>query len=164
MPSDVIRIRVRVPSGEAEVEADPEHIREAIELIPDVLGKLPTKEPYSGKSIQAAPETVPAEQHPPLPTEVPAVKVEKDDSLTEIISKFFAESWGTTPRRLADVREALSTYGLNYPKQSVAVSLLRLAKASKIRRFKAEDGEFLYTSSSSLFSPRASLDQLGVVQ
>jgi len=45
------------------------------------------------------------------------------------------------------VREVLQSYGMNYPKQSVAVALLRLAKATKIRRFKAEDGEFVYTAS-----------------
>lgn len=37
---------------------------------------------------------------------------------------------------------------MNYPKQSVAVALLRLAKTTKIRRFKAEDGEYVYTTSS----------------
>ena len=48
------------------------------------------------------------------------------------------------------MREALQSYGLNYPKQSVAVALLRLAKTTKLRRFKAEDGEFVYTSASTL--------------
>jgi hypothetical protein len=51
------------------------------------------------------------------------------------------------------VREALQSYGLNYPKQSVAVALLRLAKTTKIRRFRGDDGEFVYTSSSMI--PRA---------
>jgi hypothetical protein len=46
-----------------------------------------------------------------------------------------------------EVREALQSYGLNYPKQSVAVALLRLAKGSKIRRFKGDAGEYLYTAS-----------------
>jgi len=54
--------------------------------------------------------------------------------------------WGREKRKLSDVREALQSYGLNYPKQSVAVALLRLAKTSKLRRFKAEDGEYVYTS------------------
>ncbi|MDG6898845.1 MAG: hypothetical protein JRN24_03800, partial [Nitrososphaerota archaeon] len=54
--------------------------------------------------------------------------------------------WGRERRKLSDVREALQSYGLNYPKQSVAVALLRLAKTTKIRRFKAEDGEYVYTA------------------
>ncbi len=72
--------------------------------------------------------------------------LEKGDSLAEVIGKFFSGPWGRERRKLSDVREALQSYGLNYPKQSVAVALLRLAKTTKLRRFKAEDGEFVYTA------------------
>jgi len=78
---------------------------------------------------------------------VPTVIIEKGDSLSDVISKFFADPWGRSPRKLMEVREALQSYGLNYPKQSVAVALLRLAKSSKIRRFKGEGGEYVYTAS-----------------
>lgn len=47
----------------------------------------------------------------------------------------------------------LQSYGLNYPKQSVAVALLRLAISSKIRRFKGEGGEFVCTSAISIAAP-----------
>jgi len=46
----------------------------------------------------------------------------------------------------------LETFGLIYPKQSVAVALLRLAKEGKLRRFKQPDGEFVYTVPTSLLS------------
>src|SRR5208282_1679810 len=78
---------------------------------------------------------------------VPVVTIEKGDSLSDVISKFFSDSWGRSPRKLMEVRDALQSYGLNYPKQSVAVALLRLAKGSKLRRFKGEGGEYVYTAS-----------------
>ncbi len=81
------------------------------------------------------------------PSSAPTVNIEKGDSLSDVISKFFSDSWGRSPRKLMEVREALQSYGLNYPKQSVAVALLRLAKSSKIRRFKGEGGEYVYTAS-----------------
>ncbi|MDV3243916.1 MAG: hypothetical protein LYZ66_01925 [Nitrososphaerales archaeon] len=90
----------------------------------------------------------PAPQQTSGPAQLPVVAVEKSDSLADIIGKFFADPWGGGRRKLSDVREALQSYGLNYPKQSVAVALLRLAKTTKIRRFKAEDGEYVYTTSS----------------
>ena len=77
------------------------------------------------------------------------IMVEKGDSLGDLVEKLFADPWGRSPRKLSEVREALQSYGLNYPKQSVAVALLRLAKSSKIRRFKGEGGEFVYTSTTS---------------
>ncbi len=92
----------------------------------------------------------PTTAQPPVEVGTPAqpmIAVEKGDSLSDIISKFFADQWGRAPKKLSDVREALQAYGLNYPKQSVAVALLRLAKNSKIRRFKSEGGEYVYTAS-----------------
>ncbi|MDG6920092.1 MAG: hypothetical protein JRN59_01010 [Nitrososphaerota archaeon] len=142
------KIRVKIGQAEAEVEADPEHLREALELVPELAAKLP---------VQARER--PTAQDPPLEVGVdeptgegqsllPVVSLEKGDSLADVIARFFAGPWGRERRKLSDVREALQSYGLNYPKQSVAVALLRLAKATKLRRFKGEDGEYVYTSAS----------------
>jgi hypothetical protein len=141
------KIRVKVGNAEAEVESDPEHLREAIDLIPEVAAKLPRQgrellvEPR--EQVVEGPVEVPGQG---LPSQFPVVSLEKGDSLADVIGKFFAGPWGRERRKLSDVREALQSYGLNYPKQSVAVALLRLAKTTKLRRFKAEDGEYVYTS------------------
>ena len=144
------KIRVRLGAAEAEVEADPEHLREAIDLVPELTAKLPRQD-RSGPDVPSS---------TPAPTgdvaqlrqtsEIPVVTIEKGDSLADVISRFFSAPWGRERRKLSDVREALQSYGLNYPKQSVAVALLRLAKTTRLRRFKAEDGEFVYTSGTTL--------------
>jgi len=144
----VAKIRVKLGAAEAEVEADPEHLRETIDLVPALAAKLPSvspppqavRPPDADSSDAAAP-------HAPL-AQLPSIALEKSDSLADVIGKFFSDPWGRDRRKLSDVREALQSYGMNYPKQSVAVALLRLAKTSKLRRFKAEDGEFVYTASS----------------
>lgn len=148
------KIRVRVGQSEAEVDADPDHLRDAIELIPEVAAKLLSR----GRDgpADAAPPQSPDEGQRGSPPQIPSVVLEKGDSLAEVIGKFFAGPWGREKRKLSDVREALQSYGLNYPKQSVAVALLRLAKTTKLRRFKAEDGEYVYTSAAAVPLPRAS--------
>jgi hypothetical protein len=149
------KIRVRIGHSEAEVESDPEHLREAIDLVPDLLSKLPKtdREVYEQKVNPEAPiETLDRQ----LSSQFPIVNLEKGDSLADVIGKFFLGPWGRDKRKLSDVRDALQSYGLNYPKQSVAVALLRLAKTTKLRRFKAEDGEYVYTSAINL--PGVSLE------
>jgi hypothetical protein len=142
------KIRVKLGSAEAEVEADSEHLREAIELIPEVVAKLPREGAHGVEGVKARPAVQTDEPMVPhVPSQPPTIVLEKGDSLADVIGKFFADPWGRERRKLSDVREALESYGMNYPKQSVAVALLRLAKATKIRRFKAEDGEFVYTAS-----------------
>jgi hypothetical protein len=159
MPEESGKVKIKVKSGEseAEVEAPLSNIREAIELIPEVLAKLPQvsaerRLPSVGSQHEAAAyrtqESAPAiVQIASSPSSAPTVTIEKGDSLSDVISKFFSDSWGRSPRKLMEVREALQSYGLNYPKQSVAVALLRLAKGSRIRRFKGEGGEYVYTVS-----------------
>ncbi len=162
MPSDLVKIRVRSGNNEAEIEADLSHIREAIDLIPEVVKQLPNG---SANAHREVPTTGAA--HPGVGVEqvlvsgpLPTVTLQKNDSLTEIVGKFFAGAWGAQRRKLSDVREALQSYGLNYPKQSVAVALLRLAKGSRIRRFKAEDGEYVYTASTAMMIPQPSIGTL----
>ena len=145
----MVKIKVKLGLAEAEVEADPEHIREAIDLIPEVAAKLPHVV-REHPAVDAAPVAQPDELAPVEQAQVPVVTLEKGDSLAEVIGKFFAGPWGRERRKLSDVREALQSYGLNYPKQSVAVALLRLAKTTRLRRFKAEDGEYVYTSATTL--------------
>ncbi|MDA4122143.1 MAG: hypothetical protein OK456_03050 [Thaumarchaeota archaeon] len=159
--TDRIRIKVRSGQAEAEIEAEAGRIREAIELIPEVVSRLPSqrvdpprqepvfREPTSAaQSGTTAPDAF-------APAQQPGITVEKGDSLSDIITKFFADPWGKSPRKLSEVREALQSYGLNYPKQSVAVALLRLAKSSRIRRFKSVGGEYVYTASTSMVTSQA---------
>jgi hypothetical protein len=152
----VTKIRVKLGAAEAEVEADPEHLREAIELVPALAAKLPA----AGTQHQAPPPsgTEPIEAGRSdlrAFSELPSITLDKSDSLADVIGKFFADPWGRERRKLSDVREVLQSYGLNYPKQSVAVALLRLAKAARVRRFKAEDGEYVYTVASPGLVPPA---------
>ena len=142
------KIRVKLGPAEAEVEADEEHLREAIELIPEVATRLSGAVAHGAEGVKAMPAEGGDESAVTHgPGQLPVVALEKGDSLADVIGKFFADPWGRDSRKLSDVRKALQSYGMNYPKQSVAVALLRLAKATKIRRFKAEDGVFVYTAS-----------------
>ncbi len=148
------KVRVKLGSAEAEVEAEPEHLREAIDLVPELASKLTGYDSKVPDVAQAHPQDFSRDTStPPSSSSVPMVAIDKGDSLSDVIGKFFSDPWGRERRKLSDVREALQSYGLNYPKQSVAVALLRLAKTTKIRRFKAEDGEFVYTSAN-LAGPR----------
>lgn len=60
--------------------------------------------------------------------------------------------WGRGARRLGDVKNMLDSYGLSYPKQLIAVTLMRLVQSGKLRRFKGDSNEYLYTTSTQLLN------------
>ncbi|MEM3267682.1 MAG: hypothetical protein QXR69_03220 [Conexivisphaerales archaeon] len=139
MSQNNVRIRIKIGQNEAEIEAPREQMRELIDLLPEFVKSVSNIQQREDVSISM-----------PRANELPEIRVEKGESLPSIIVKLFYSSWGRQPRKLLDVKEALESFGLIYPKQSVAVSLLRLAKEGKLRRFKQADGEFVYTASTSL--------------
>ncbi|MBI2184420.1 MAG: hypothetical protein HYU39_05615 [Thaumarchaeota archaeon] len=160
MSDEKIRIRVKLGVNEVEVEGIASALEHAANLIPRLLEAIPSMEETGSKATPASVAVAQSSQiqmqksaaQPQPATSIPEVQIGKDDSLTDVIVKIFGDPWGRQPRKLNQVREVLESYGLIYPKQSVAVSLLRLAQSGKLRRFKGEGGEFVYVASTALSS------------
>jgi hypothetical protein len=178
MSGGTVKVRLKIGLNEVEIEGTTSDIEKTIDLIPAMLQALPeemlnpqphlaltrpgseynrldnfTSPSYSSPAASAS-SSQPTAQ--PSPSAFPEIHIEKGDSLSAIVTKLFIDSWGRNPRKLGDVRDALQSYGQVYPKQSVAVALLRLAQSGKLRRFKSEGGEFVYTASTSLSSEEPS--------
>lgn len=159
-----VRIRVKVGVNEAEIEAPLASLRQTIELLPEVIQRIPRTvaraetSPTSAQPVAADAERSRATEG--IPSLIPQIKIERDDSLMNVITKLFSDSWGKRPHKLADVRGILESYGMVYSKQSVAVALLRLAQTGKLRRFKDQTGEFIYTASTVLAPERTEVVQL----
>ena len=150
-----LRIRVKFGEFEVELQGEVETISKAMDTLREIFTWMP--QPTTAAS-QSRPIEATTSTQPPTETPKPAlpnIEIRKDDSLADIIVKMFSDPWGRTPRRLSEVREALASYGLVHPKQSVAVALLRLSQAGKLRRFK-EGGEYVYTASLPLVSEASS--------
>jgi hypothetical protein len=132
-----IKVKVKIGSNEAEVEAPIELMSSAIEFIPKLMEMININSQEVKNEVSQV---------------LPEIKIEKDDSLSEIILKLFKSEWGKSSRRLSDVKSILESYGLSYPKQSIAVTLLRLAQNGKLRRFKDNNNEYVYTASIQLIN------------
>ena len=150
MSSENVRIRVKIGPNEVEIESSVDSIQRAVDLIPSVADKISSFQPAVSIAKQEQNQQSIAAVKP---QELPELHVGKGESLPSMITKLFSSSWGRTPRRLLEVKDSLESYGLVYPRQSVAVALLRLAQEGKLRRFKGDDGEYLYTISTSLLTP-----------
>lgn len=156
-----VRIKLRMNGNEIEIEAPVATMKETISFIPEMLEKMPKtpeassdkRQPanvYVNKTIGESSAKEVISSIPQRSVNSPEIKVERGDSLIDVITKTFRDPWGRQPRKLNEVREVLESYGLIYPKQSVAVALLRLAQSGTLRRFKGEGGDFVYTASTAL--------------
>jgi len=148
MNEENVVVRLKLGENEIEIGSRKEDLKEEVEVLQDLLGMFVPQappRPTEGASAKEAREVA---------REMPEIKVKGGESLPSVILKMFSTPWGRKPRRLIEVKEALESYGLIYPKQSVAVALLRLAKAGKLRRFKGAGEEYVYTASMELLAER----------
>lgn len=151
MGESPIKIKLHLSGTEIELECNLTEMAEVIKFIPQLIDVLST-------NVKNTPQSpIPILKNSETNIDIPDISISKSDSLTNILIKLFTSSWSSSPKKLNEIREALNSYGLIYPKQSVAVTLLRMAQSGKLRRFKSSSGDYVYTPSTSLFSPSDSL-------
>lgn len=145
-----MRLRVKFGHAEIEFEGTLDEMLSAIDLIPrivDIEKEIKTAEgeelAIEGKAMGSAGRVEkPTEQAGVFP---PTVQISKEDSIADIVMKIINSPWGKVPRRLDEVKKALEAFGFPLPRSTVAVTLLRLTKSGKLRRFKDDAGEFVYS-------------------
>ncbi len=156
-----VKVRLKVGANEVEIEGSTSNIEKIISFIPKMIQALPEeilKYNIQEPAISHIPESSRLEKYISSSnnrkisgsSKPPEIQIDRGDSLSDIVIKIFSDIWGRHPRKLGEIREALQSYGQVYPKQSVAVALLRLAQSGRLRRFKGESGEYVYTASTTL--------------
>ena len=149
MTSSITRIKLKISNTEVDIECDIDNLPDIISQIPNIIQSISN---ISGPN--SAEENIRIFDHSvenQLST-LPEITINKSDSLTDVLLKLFTSNWSNNPKKLNEIREILQLYGLMYPKQTVAVTLLRMAKSGRLRRFKSNNGEYVYTASNSLLS------------
>jgi len=133
--ADKIYVRIRIGSNELELSGSYEEVATLVNtLMPYLVAKEMSKEVSVGERVE---EVVGG---------LPDVKIKSGEPLTQILTKFFSTDWGRKPRQLKEIINMLESYGVYYPKSSIAVSLKRLVQRGVIRRIRGKDKHYLYVS------------------
>ena len=154
MSSEPIKLRIKKGLNEIEIESTVEQLNQISDTISEIFDKISDNNdahpPILQSSFDVGNNTDNVLSN--ISNNLPEFIVSKDESLSSILLKIFQDKWAKNPKKLGEIRKVLQSYGLSYPKQSVAVALLRLAQSGKLRRFKSNDGEYVYTASTSIIS------------
>lgn len=132
MSTNYSKVRLKIGVNEIEiygVKDDMEYLGQLALKIYDTVSKSTSSLQSKITVIEKEDEQ---EKQPENIIQLPDIQLDPNSSLPANIIKLFISEWGKKPRRLSEVKEVLDSFGLVYPKQTVAVSLLRLAKEGKI--------------------------------
>ena len=153
MSSEPIKLRIKKGLNEIEIESTVEQLNKISDTISEIFDKISDnniQSPITSSNFDSNNDV--DNNSSKISNQLPEFIVSKDESLSSILLKIFQDKWAKNPKKLGEIRQALQSYGLSYPKQSVAVALLRLAQSGKLRRFKSNDGEYVYTASTAIIS------------
>jgi len=158
MSEGSLRLKIKFGLNEVEIEGSIQDITKAVEIIQDIIKVIPNIILEKNHSLSQNSDSDHLDNYISTADTIkskelittPEMQIDKNDSLSDIIIKLFTNSWGRNPRKLNEIRETLQSFGQIFPKQSVAVALLRLAQSGRLRRFKGDNGEYVYTASTSL--------------
>jgi hypothetical protein len=133
----VLSVEKSVGGYKLVVSGRPEDIESLVETLDKAVLKMVGKE--------KVPSSVPLTQQM---LDVPLPQLAGSLSLSDAIAELFASDWGKRPRKITEVQEALAVNGLHSPVTSLSGKLLKLTRRLVLRRFKDDQGDYVYTQGS----------------
>jgi hypothetical protein len=131
----VFTLRVRIASGEVEMQGTRPEIYETIDELPKIVDKVRealftsqdrTEQKLGDPAFQGAPERP---EHAPV--------IERASGLNDGILKLLSTEWGMRPRMWSELDRALKQNALNYSKGSITSALAQLVRSGRLRRLLA---------------------------
>ena len=138
---EIISLKLKLGNNELEVSGPYNSVVDLINLLLPYLMR---------KSFRRKEETIAEKEVETESLLPPSISIKKGEPLTDILTKLFNTDWGHNPKPLKEIIDVLNTYGLYYPKSTIAVTLNRLSQRGVIRRIKSKEKRFLYVSAKPL--------------
>jgi len=139
MENSRFTLRIRIGDQEVEFGGTREDVMAALEDLEEIIGKV--SRAFREGSIQRGEETTDAE----TPSKAGYPTIPRTKKCSEAIISLLQTEWGKTPRTLSELREGMEANAIHYPSSTLSGTLNWLVKKGKLRRWKGEDGKYLYT-------------------
>lgn len=128
-----IRVKIRIGQREIEIEASSGDLDSSLSLLDKVLSKLgPPEREVRLEAIPSAAVPLSAsgvESPPPL----------TESKLPDALMQLLGSAWGSSPRTLREIAEALELNAKHYALPTIATALVRLTRSGRVRRLKKGD-------------------------
>jgi len=128
----VFTLRVRIASGEVEMQGPRSEIYETIDELPKIVGKVRDALSSSQDRVeQKVGDTVFQITHEE-PEHAPSI--DRASGLNDALVKLLSTGWGKSPRKWSELDHALKQNALNYSRGSITGALAYLVKSGRLRR------------------------------
>lgn len=125
---------------EVELGGDKEEVLATLNELPSIVEKI---------SASFSVDTQTARQRPRKPQEnhdsESLPQIPRTTQCSEAVTSLLTDTWGKTPRKISELREAMEANAVFFPKTTLSGVLVWLVKKGTVRRYKDKKRGYLYT-------------------
>ena len=132
-------LKVRIGEMEVELGGDKDEVLSTLDELPLIIGKV-TKafDVEAGGLTEVIAQTMDDSSMLDYP------KIGRTSKCGDAVVALLTTDWGTTPRAISELREAMEANAIFFPKTTLSGVLVWLVKKGRIRRWKDKKRGYLY--------------------
>ena len=132
-------MKVRIGEMEVELGGEKAEVLSTLDELPLIIGKVSKAFDVEASSLpEIAVRTL--DDSPML--DYP--KINRTNKCGDAVVALLSTEWGTTPRAISELREAMEANAIFFPKTTLSGVLVWLVKKGRIRRWKDKKRGYLY--------------------
>ena len=138
-----ITLRIRLPSGELELQGTKSDIDSVLDDLPKIVKKVNQAFGSSGSGFAPKSNVSPARSMSVIEESEEVPQIQKPSGLNDAIVKLLSTSWGNPPRKWSEIDQALKQNAQHYSRGSITGALAYLVRSGRLRRVPV-DGVYCY--------------------
>lgn len=132
-------LKVRIGEMEVELGGDKAEVLSTLDDLPLIIGKVSKAFDVEAGSL---PEVIAQTMDDASMLDYP--KINRTNKCGDAVVALLTTDWGTTPRAISELREAMEANAIFFPKTTLSGVLVWLVKKGRIRRWKDKKRGYLY--------------------
>ena len=132
-------LKVRIGEMEVELGGDKAEVLSTLDDLPLIMGKVAKAFDVEAGSL---PEVIAQTMDDASMLDYP--KIGRTSKCGDAVVALLTTDWGTTPRAISELREAMEANAIFFPKTTLSGVLVWLVKKGRIRRWKDKKRGYLY--------------------
>jgi len=132
-------LKVRIGEMEVELGGDKDEVLSTLDDLPLIIGKVSKAFDVEAGGL---PEVIMQSMDDSSMLDYP--KISRTSKCGDAVVALLTTEWGTTPRPISELREAMEANAIFFPKTTLSGVLVWLVKKGRIRRWKDKKRGYLY--------------------
>jgi hypothetical protein len=138
MAETSFRLKVRIGEKEIELEGEKSEVLKTLDEVEAIIDKISNAFNNKSNLVEDSGQSSKMEHFPNIP---------RTSQCSEAVTSLLETEWGKTPRAIGELREAMESNAIFFPKTTLSGVLVWMTKKGTLRRWRDRKRGYLYVLS-----------------